>query len=168
MLLSSRVTMPESPEPDPSDPSAPRSAPTYHQGTAYVLAIAGSIARRQWVEALAGLNVTPTQFKLIMALETAGSLGQRELAERIGIDPRNCAPVVDALVDRALLAREIDSADRRRRVLHLTRKGSQLARALESANAATEDALRRRLGPSEYTSLREKLLPIIEADNANG
>jgi DNA-binding MarR family transcriptional regulator len=168
MLLSRRVTMPESQEPDSSDTSVPRPAPIYQEGTAYVLAIAGSIARRQWVEALAELHVTPTQFKLIMALETGGPLGQRELAKLVGIDPRNCAPVVDALVDRALVARETDSVDRRRRVLHLTRKGKQLARKLESANASTEDALRRRLGPSEYTSLRAKLLPIIEAENADG
>jgi len=168
MLLSRDVTMPKSHEPHPSDGSPPCSGPSYQDGTAYVLAIAGSIMRRQWVEALAGLDVTPTQFKLIMALETAGPLGQRELAERVGIDPRNCGPVVDALVDRALIARETDSVDRRRRILRLTRKGKRLARELESANAATEDALLKRLGPSEYTALREKLLPIIEAENANG
>lgn len=70
-----------------------------------------------------------------------------------------------ALVDRALIARETDRVDRRRRVLHLTRKGDRLARKLESTNAATEDALLERLGPTEYRSLREKLIPIIEADN---
>ncbi len=145
-----------------------RSALTYQQGTGYVLAIAGSIMRRQWVEALAELDVTPTQFKLIMALETAGPLGQRELADLVGIDPRNCGPVVDTLVDRGLLARETDARDRRRRVLRLTPKGNQLARELESAIAATEDALLARIGPSGYASLREKLLPIIEAyDDAN-
>jgi DNA-binding MarR family transcriptional regulator len=159
---------PKSHQPDPSDTSAHRFAPNYQAGTAYVLAIAGSIARRQWVEALARLDVTPTQFKLIMALETAGPVGQRELAKLVGIDPRNCGPVIDALVDRTLLARETDSVDRRRRVLHLTRKGNQLARKLGSANVATENALLERLGPAEYTALREKLLPIIEADSTNG
>ncbi|MGO9974368.1 MAG: MarR family winged helix-turn-helix transcriptional regulator [Solirubrobacteraceae bacterium] len=160
--------MPKAQEPDPSESSPSHSAPSYEEGTAYVLAVAGSITRRQWVDALAALDVTPTQFKLIMALQTASPLSQRELAELVGIDPRNCGPVVDALVDRALLARKTDSVDRRRRVLSLTRKGHKLARELESANAATENALRRRLGPSGYTSLRQELLPIIEADNADG
>jgi DNA-binding MarR family transcriptional regulator len=149
------------------DTSALRAAPDYQQGTAYVLAIAGSIMRRQWVDALARLEVTPTQFKLIMSLEAAGPLSQRELAELVGIDPRNCGPVVDALVDRNLLARETDSTDRRRRVVHLTQHGTRLARELESANAQTEHALLERLGPSEYTSLRDQLLPIVRADNAD-
>jgi DNA-binding MarR family transcriptional regulator len=65
------------------------------------------------------------------------------------------------------LARETDSIDRRRRVLHLTRTGKHLARKLESATAATENALLERLGPSEYASLREKLLPIIRAESAD-
>lgn len=167
MLLSTHVTTPQSHRPDPNHGSPPASSPSYQHGTAYVLAIAGSITRRHWVEALAGLDVTPTQFKLIMALATAGPLGQRELAEHVGIDPRNCGPVVDALVDRAVLARETDSIDRRRRVLHLTRTGKHLARKLESANAATENALLERLGPSEYASLREQLLPIIRAESAD-
>lgn len=166
MSLSPRVTTYQ--ERDPSGRSAPRPRASYEQGTAYMLAIAGSIVRRQWVEALTRLDVTPTQFKLIIALETAGPLGQRELAELVGIDPRNCGPVVDVLAERALLARETDSVDRRRRLVRLTRKGTKLARQLESANAATEDALRKHLGPTEYAALRERLLPIIAADKPDG
>ena len=166
MSLFARVTEPQGRV--SSDRSASRPTPSYEQGTAYVLAVAGSIMRRQWVEALARLDVTPTQFKVIIVLETTGPLGQRELAELVGIDPRNCGPVLDALTERALLARETDSVDRRRRLLRLTLKGTRLARELESANAATEDELRKRLGPTEYASLRERLLPIIAADKPNG
>ncbi|MGO9971297.1 MAG: MarR family winged helix-turn-helix transcriptional regulator [Solirubrobacteraceae bacterium] len=168
MSLWAAVTTLNEQKPNASDQSQTDTAPNYQEGTAYLLAIAGAIMRREWVDALARLDVTPTQFKLIMALETAGPLGQRELAELVGIDPRNCGPVIDTLVSRALLARETDSVDRRRRVLHLAGKGNQLARKLESANAATEDALLQCIGPTEYTALREKLLPIIEADGTRG
>ena len=160
------VTMPNAQKPDARHSPRTGATASYEDGTAYVLAVAGAIVRRRWVDALARLDVTPTQFKLIMSLQTAGSLGQRELAELVGIDPRNCSPVVDALVDRKLLARETDSTDRRKRVLRLTEDGARLADDLHAANAQTETGLRDQLGPREYESLREKLLPVLQADDA--
>jgi MarR family transcriptional regulator, temperature-dependent positive regulator of motility len=132
-------------------------------GTAYLLAIAGAAARRRWAEMLAHLDVTPTQFKAIMTLGEAGSLGQRQLAELIGVDPRNCGPIVDSLVDRDLLARETDSNDRRRRLLCLTAKGEQLARDLEFVNAQTESNLLSSLSPAEQAALRRTLTVIIQS-----
>ena len=158
--------MPSAQKPEPSDKPSTGATASYEEGTAYLLAVAGSIVRRRWVDALAQLDVTPTQFKLILSLQTAGSIGQRELAELVGIDPRNCSPVVDVLVDRKLLARDTDSADRRKRVLRLSKDGARLADDLHAANAHTEAALRDQLGPVEYASLRDKLLPILRADDA--
>ena len=83
--------------------SASRS-PTYQEGTGYLLAIAGAAARRRWVEMLARFDVTPSQFKVIMSLGELDHLGQRQLAEAVGIDPRNCVPIIDSLVGRNLLA----------------------------------------------------------------
>jgi DNA-binding MarR family transcriptional regulator len=135
----------------------------FQGGTAYLLAIAGAAARRRWVEMLAQFDVTPTQFKVIMTLFEADSLGQRQLAERIGVDPRNCVPVVDSLADRDLLARQTDSTDRRRRVLCLTAKGQQLARDLESVNAEVESRVLSSVSPTEEAALRRTLMVIIEA-----
>lgn len=160
------VAMPSAQKPDARDSPRTGTAASYENGTAYLLAVAGAIVRRRWVDELARLDVTPTQFKLIMSLQTAGSLGQRELAELVGIDPRNCSPVVDALVDRNLLERDIDSADRRKRVLRLTEDGARLADDLHAANAHIEVGLRDQLGPVGYASLREKLLPILHGDGA--
>jgi DNA-binding MarR family transcriptional regulator len=137
--------------------------PGFQDGTAYLLAIAGAAARRRWVDMLAQFDVTPSQFKAIMVLAEADSLGQRQLAEAIGVDPRNCVPIVDSLVERDLLTRETDSTDRRRRVLCLTAKGRQLGQDLESVNAELEVKFLRSLSPTENTALRRMLTVILES-----
>jgi MarR family transcriptional regulator, lower aerobic nicotinate degradation pathway regulator len=135
----------------------------FQGGTGYLLAIAGAAARRRWVEMLASFDVTPSQFKVILALGEMDSLGQRQLAELIDVDPRNCVPIVDSLAGRDLLSREIDSTDRRRRVLRLTAKGRRLAQELESVNAELEADLMSPLSAKEHSGLHRMLTAIVAA-----
>jgi DNA-binding MarR family transcriptional regulator len=135
----------------------------FEGGTGYLLAIAGAAMRRRWVEMLSRFDVTPSQFKVIMSLAEVESIGQRELAELIDIDPRNCVPIVDSLAERDLLSREIDRNDRRRRVLRLTAKGQRLAKELESVNAELEVDLLSSLSPKEKAELRRILTTIMDA-----
>jgi DNA-binding MarR family transcriptional regulator len=135
----------------------------YRDGTGYLLGVAGAAARRHWTEMLAKLDVTPSQFKIIMALAEAGPRGQRELADMVEIDPRNCVPIIDSLVGRGLLSREIDRNDRRRRMLALTNRGRKLARELSTVNAKVENDLLEQLSPAERTALRRMLTLILAA-----
>jgi DNA-binding MarR family transcriptional regulator len=143
----------------------------FQDATGYLLAIAGAAARRRWVDMLAGFDVTASQFKVIMSLAELDSLGQRQLAELIGVDPRNCVPIVESLVNRDLLAREIDRNDRRRRVLRLTDKGRQLGRELESVNTEMDADLLSPLSAKERAALRRMLVTLVdtaEGDTAAG
>lgn len=138
----------------------------FQGGTGYLLAMAGAASRRRWVGGLAGLDVTPSQFKVIMSLREVESLGQRQLAERVDIDPRNCVPIVDSLVERGLLSRQVDHTDRRRRDLCLTKKGRQLAAKLEAVNAEIEATLMSPLGPKDRAALHRMLITIIGTEEA--
>jgi DNA-binding MarR family transcriptional regulator len=135
----------------------------FEGGTGYLLAIAGAAMRRRWVEMLARFDMTPSQFKVIMSLAEVDSIGQRQLAELIDIDPRNCVPIVDSLAESDLLSREIDGNDRRRRVLRLTAKGQRLAKELESVNAELEADLLSSLSPKENSELRRLLTTVMDA-----
>jgi DNA-binding MarR family transcriptional regulator len=137
--------------------------PGFQGGTGYLLAMAGAAARRRWVEGLARLDVTPSQFKVVMSLNEVDSLGQRQLAERIGIDPRNCVPIIDSLEEEGLVSREIDGTDRRRRDIGLTRKGRQLAAELELVNAEIEATLMSPLSAKDRTTLHRMLVTILGA-----
>jgi DNA-binding MarR family transcriptional regulator len=147
-------------------PTSP--GPRFQGGTGYLLAIAGAASRRRWVEGLGRLNVTPSQFKVIMCLREVASLGQRQLAERISIDPRNCVPIIDSLVEVDLVSREIDGADRRRRDLRLTKKGRHLAAELESVNAEIEATLMSPLSSKDHEALHRMLVTILGAAETRG
>lgn len=90
------------------------------------------------------------------------------MAETVRIDPRNCVPVVDSLVERDLLSREIDSRYRRRRVLRVTGKGQPLAEGLHALNAEREAELLSPLSARKQGSLRRILVTIVDAATPEG
>lgn len=147
--------------PDPA-PIAPGPL-TFQASTWYLLAVAGSQARHLWADMLAQLKVSPSQFKVLRALGESGPLGQHQLAELIMVDPRNVVPLIDSLAERGLLAREVDPADRRRRVLTLTARGQKVAADLASIGAEVEDDFFSPLTTAERESLRQMLLSLLRA-----
>ena len=147
--------------PDPKPiPSGPL---TFQASTWYLLALAGSQARHHWADMLARLHMSPSQFKVLRALGESGPLGQHQLADLIAVDPRNAVPLIDGLAERGLLAREVDPADRRRRVLTLTPRGQRLAADLASIGAEIENDFLSPLTTAEQQSLRQMLLSLLRA-----
>jgi DNA-binding MarR family transcriptional regulator len=136
---------------------------TFQASTWHLLALAGAQARHLWAEMLAQLQVSPSQFKVLQALGESGPLRQYEVADLIGVDPRNAVPLIDSLADRGLLAREIDPADRRRRVLTLTARGQRLATDLAAIAAEHETDFFSPLTAAEQQALRRMLLSLLRA-----
>lgn len=85
----------------------------------WLLAGAGRLVLQRWAGMLAELKLTSSQYKLVLALDEVGPLGQQRLAELVGIDPRNAVPIIETSVEQDLLIRTVDPTDRRRRVLEL-------------------------------------------------
>jgi DNA-binding MarR family transcriptional regulator len=154
---------PDLPGPDPNS-ALPEGLP-FHRGNWYLLYKVGQLARQRWNAMLAQLNVSPTQYGALMALGEAGRLGQHQLAELIGVDPRNAVPIIDALADQGLVTREVDPADRRRRVLQLTARGRTVAANLASVAAQIETDLLRPLDPDDQASLHRMLLALLRAND---
>jgi DNA-binding MarR family transcriptional regulator len=138
---------------------------TFQASTWYLLAMAGSQARHLWADMLARLNLSPSQSKVLRALDESGPLCQAKLAEIITVDPRNVVPLVDRLAERGLLAREVDAADRRRRVLKLTGSGQRLAADLATMGSDAEQDFLSPLTAAERETLRQMLLSLLGADN---
>jgi DNA-binding MarR family transcriptional regulator len=152
-----------------ADAIGPRAEPispgplTFQVSTWYLLALAGSQAHHLWADMLAQLHLSPSQFKVLRALGESGPLGQHQLADLIAVDPRNAVPLIDSLAERGLLAREVDPADRRRRVLTLTARGQKLAADLASIGVEIEDDFFSPLTTAEQQSLRQMLLSLLRA-----
>jgi MarR family transcriptional regulator, temperature-dependent positive regulator of motility len=141
---------------------------SFQNGNWYLMAKTGSLARQRWSGMLAQLKVSPSQYGVLMALGEAGPLGQQRLAELVGVDPRNAVPIIDALAAQGLVHREVDPADRRRRVLDLTAKGRRIVGDLASVGAEIERDLLSPLTPAEQVTLRRMLRALLDAASEAG
>lgn len=92
--------------------------------------------------AIAPLELSLPQYRLL-ALLVDGAAVSSTLAARLTVKPPTVTAVVDGLVSRGLVTRQVDPRDRRRLPLALTPEGTAL---IEQANASVGAALLDALG----------------------
>jgi MarR family transcriptional regulator, lower aerobic nicotinate degradation pathway regulator len=93
------------------------------------------IATRAPSPAPTELGLKPRQLRLLVLVDRAPGLNQRELARQLEVDAGNLIAILDGLEADGLLLRTRDEADRRQRLVSLIPKGQQV---LAAAHAATE------------------------------
>ncbi|MGN6188237.1 MAG: MarR family winged helix-turn-helix transcriptional regulator [Conexibacter sp.] len=110
--------------------------------TPYVLSLAGRAARGAAVDALAPRALRLDELAALAVLADFGPAPQRELAERLRLDPGDVVRLVDALERRGLAQRRRDPADRRRQIVTIGAAGRRaLARGLDACAAAADELL---------------------------
>lgn len=135
--------------------------PSFETGTAFLLARAGSQARRHWNEMLSERGLSPHQYGVLMVMGTLDQpSSQQRLSDLIGIDSRNAVPIVDALVNRGLISREVDQTDRRRRRLALTEDGRAAVVDLVTVGAEIEDRFFQVIPSTDREELRRILITL--------
>lgn len=84
----------------------------------------GRLARRLRQQSLGGL--TPSQSSVLANLDRFGPMTMTQIAEQEGIAKPSATGIVGRLVDKGLVDRAIDPADRRSSVVAISRAGSDL------------------------------------------
>lgn len=117
-------------------------------GFQLVRAAATSTARMR--AALESVGLRARSYSTLALAVSPGSLGQRELATRLLLDPSQIVPVIDDLERRGLVERTIDPNDRRGRLIVATDAGraafaeaEALVRSSDPASAAGVSAAQR-------------------------
>ncbi len=108
-------------------------------------------------------GITPGQFGVLVLIDRNPGLNQSALARTLGIERSTMVAVIDGLEARKLVARQGSVADRRAKVLSLTKRGKSLladvapkvrhhenriAEDLDAEEVAALIALLKRVGPS--------------------
>lgn len=109
----------------------------------FLLTRAGAIMSSSANKALAefGLKVRPYSV-LVIACEQRNGLGQRQIAEELGLDPSQIVGLVDDLETRELLSRQVNPEDRRNKRIAATSRGRSLCQEMQRAvTAAQAEAL---------------------------
>lgn len=102
-------------------------------------------------------------FKIkVLRRAAAQPLTMRELTQRLNSDPPYVTVVVDDLVERGLVVREGDPADRRRKIISLTAEGARLAARAEEI-LSTPPAALQDLPPDELATLDAALARALDA-----
>jgi DNA-binding MarR family transcriptional regulator len=113
-------------------------------------------------------DVTPVQFSLLTALATRGELEQNRLALEIGLERSSVAEVVPRLQRRGLLQRRRSAADRRAKLVRLTRKGTALLRKMAPAVQRAHDRTIEHLPWPERDRFLLQLVKLVEANGDAG
>jgi DNA-binding MarR family transcriptional regulator len=125
-------------------------------GEALVLALSDAERRvtRRLAPVLAYHSCTVERWRALALLAGGTSHDMSELAEFTQLPPASVTRLVDALVADNLVHRKADPHDRRRVLVHITRRGRDLQRRLSERIAAESEAI---LGDADERDVAELL-----------
>ncbi|WP_244204474.1 MarR family winged helix-turn-helix transcriptional regulator [Streptomyces africanus] len=109
----------------------------------------------RWQEAVG--DVTPPQYSVLLTVHAYPGIDQSRLGVTTGIDPATLAPLVQRLELRGLLAREVDPANRRRKLLTLTEDGMTTVDRIRPLADVVDDAVLGDLPDTQRAALVEAL-----------
>src|SRR5919201_3366471 len=101
--------------------------------TGFLVVRAYHTLRRLGSQAMSDLGVEPRHFAALPVLTELGGGSQRQLAGELGVSEPMVVEVIDGLLDRGLVSRERNPADRRSYRLSLTEAGRATRAQAESA-----------------------------------
>jgi DNA-binding MarR family transcriptional regulator len=127
-----------------------------------ILAALGRDATARVRRAIRPLGVTAHQYLVLTQLADLGLTSQTALASALGLDPSNLATTISELVDRDLVDRCRDDADRRRYAVTLTSAGAKLLRKADAAIATSERDLLAALDRGQQDQLHTLLRRIAD------
>ncbi|GGA72237.1 ranscriptional regulator [Pseudoclavibacter endophyticus] len=131
-------------------------------GFQLVRATATTSKRMRAVLAPFGLR-TRTYSVLALAVDP-GTLGQRELAATLMLDPSQLVPLIDELEGLGLVERVVDPADRRARLITATGPGRERFAAARREVADADPARTAGLSPAARARLVDALRVFGDAD----
>ena len=122
-------------------------------------------------EVVGEADLTPLQYGVLIHLsKLTGTPGieQNSLAGRLNVDRNTASLLVEQLVRKGLMERQVNSADRRARLLSLTAKGEKLYARLRPAHLSANESILAPIAPRERKLLVSLLIRVIEGNLALG
>jgi DNA-binding MarR family transcriptional regulator len=102
-------------------------------------------------------DLTPTQFASLVKIADQGEVSQNLLGRLTAMDPATVKGVIGRLHGRKLLARKLDTDDRRRTLWRLTAAGRKLLSKAITAGLTTSDQTLAPLNAKERKTLQKLL-----------
>lgn len=107
------------------------------------------------------LKLTMEQFLLLHGINKTDDISQHELAEAFGKDKSAILRLTDELERKQMVVRMVDSTDRRRKALMLTKKGMEALKMMEEIEAKVVERMLVRISEADLKTF-SKVLTIIQ------
>jgi MarR family transcriptional regulator, temperature-dependent positive regulator of motility len=117
-------------------------------------------------EILAPEDLTPLLWSVMATVQEAPGSGQKQGADRMGVDAVNFGQMIDVLEGKGLIARRVDPSDRRARKLYVTERGTSLRGRLRPTLLSAQERLLAPLSKAERAALLDMLVRVIEANDS--
>lgn len=127
-----------------------------------LLARAEHRATRRLEIALRGANLTAEQWRVLTLLADGAGHPMTEIAGYAMVPAPTLTKIVDRLIDRTLVHRRIDPADRRRVLVFLTGRGAEQYNELTSDVELVEREIVDLIGETDAARLSELLSRLTE------
>jgi DNA-binding MarR family transcriptional regulator len=106
-----------------------------------------------------------SQMKALQSLTLAEAVSVKALGEMLGLSLAAISRAADDLVQRGLVDRSEDPADRRMKRLRLTEQGRELVQKMREVRTAGFEQFVATLTPKQRTVLAKALEPILARDD---
>lgn len=113
------------------------------------------------------LGLTPSQWKIILALSMTDGLTQKEIADRIYVDSSTLVPIIDKMEENSLVERKSDSKDRRINRIFLTKKSESTVDSIVTIIIQLRKIIYRGISESDLELVKSTLRTVIKnSENA--
>jgi DNA-binding MarR family transcriptional regulator len=129
----------------------------------YRLRRAQGAMHRDYMAAVAGLDLTQKQTATLWLINGNAGVSQVSLAAALGMDRATMMSVVDRLEERGLVIRKRSNTDRRRQKLYLTPAGQNMLRKVKARIAKHEERLKSLFTAAELSALLAALQKLQNA-----
>ena len=130
--------------------------PEPYRHTGYLLRRAQQLHVAAWAR-IVSADISSVQYSILVVLDRAGELSQRELCDEVDLDRSTIADLLARMERRGLIARRRDPADARRKTVGLTGHGRAERTRLQPLVDQVEDVLTGALPAPARDRLRETL-----------
>jgi DNA-binding MarR family transcriptional regulator len=144
--------------------------PPWHGAPTAIARRFHQICASRTAEVVGEFGLTPLQYGALVHLSgrtAKPDIEQNMFAERLNIDRNTASLLVEQLARKGLVARQVDIADRRVRLLSLTLQGEKLYARLRPAFIAANEKLLTPISARERKLLTNLLIRVIEGNLAD-
>lgn len=108
-------------------------------------------------------NLTVAELKCIRQISTTENFNNKEIAERMNLSSSRLTRIIDGLVEKGIIKREIDPSDRRNMKLCLSTEGVNLLQDINNTYLTVHKEILSKLDPKMHRDAINAIASLLKA-----